>query len=839
MGRIRLAAFTAQIVCAAGMFFVAVAYALLTQRLPPISDFDRYFLNQQKPTIILDRSGTHELMKLSSPVIQAQRLGIGEAGVPGFSQNLINSVVASRQPNFWDDDAFKPFALLQKIVGAKPPTIAEELVNQVYQRQLGKGAQQRLLSAILAAQVTSAYGKRQILTWYLNNAYFGQLAFGADAASRTYLDKSATSLSLAESVLLSAILNAPALNPIDSEGAMRDSYLAEVAKLETVGYLTSENADELRRTNFTIFEPPQLEAEIRINPGLQRALARSFAELKQEEIERGGFQIQSTIHYDLQKRLECLAGLDNIKKEDGRNDFGDCSFAKTELTAGSDSGAVQEWLAANLLSAIVVDVKTGDLLASIDLNTGANDSRIAGKNFSPHQPGSTLTPFIALTAFSERMSPSTLVWDLPEGNYLLPEGYQNPDGTFAGPISLRKAITEDRLGPVTEILHKVGLNTAQDTLTQLGISISDQRPLEELIFRGGAVSADSLAMAYLPFAGEGKIVGGGNAVLPDFIAARSLITPFGETIQLAEEKTISLLDSNLAYLVMHILAEGDQSYRYLNRPAGVKIGRISSEGAAWVVGFTPEVLAAVYVGGNESKHAARSDAEGAALALWSALINTASSGLPIRGWAPPENITRLIVCSPSGKLPTQNCADRVNEVFLAGNEPYQTDEMYVNIPINQESNRLATSYTPFSQIVDRVYLKLPTAAQIWAADNQVAQAPNDYDPIPSVMNTDAIRIYQPENFAYFDRISLQSSDVEVKAELKLDTEIIHVQVALGQGFYPSDWREISSAAGLENGQWTLAILDISGMDPGLYDIRVTAVTRDQRFFRSDHYISIN
>ena len=819
------------LICVAITFIIlcCAGYAVITQKLPPIENFDDHFASATEPTIIYDRTGTYPLLKLRYPTLEHVSLAIDEPDKPCFSSDLVKIIVATHQPNFWSSVG----ADWHRWSNPDPVTIAERLVQQTFPNQLGSGVEKAILTKILATQITKIYGPQAILTWYLNSAYFGQLAVGADAAARTYLDKSASDLNLSESILLSAILDTPSLNPVDAPGVMRESYLAQIEKLEENGTLTEEEIRSVRSTNFVIFEPPPLEAEIAYSPGLQQALSSAYETIGQEAIERGGYKIRSTIDYDLQTLLECLTGIHHPSSSDVTAQEKSCPYYPFETRTEDQTAEIAKILSQNPISAVVIDIKSGQMIASIDVGPDGSGKRTARKVFSQHEPGSTLTPFVVLSALNRGISLSSMVWDLAEQRYYLPSGYQNPDGRLQGPIRLRTAVDEDIMGPVAEMLREVGTAPVWNQATQFGITGVNARTPESILFSGGSVTVDMLANAYLPFANQGRLVGTIYDDIPRPKTILSITSPEMAEIPAQMRSGISLLDPGLAYLMVNLLAEDKQSYRYFNRPAGTKVGRVLNSNDFWMIGFTPEIMTVVWIGGTPNG----AGTDQAAILLWQTIMAAAVKNQPITGWSRPETVSQLMVCNPSGKLPTDSCPDTVSEVFLAGNEPTEYDDLYVRIPINRNNLKMATAYTKFADIEQKVYMNLPKEANDWAIDNHIETMPAEYDPIPE-MDASTVKIYQPINFSIFKKTESRTDPLEIKAEINIPEEILSVQVVLGKGFYPDRWYELNNSSEINNGRWTLAKSDWSALDPALYDLRVSVITKDLKYYRADQYFSV-
>lgn len=807
---------------------LSIGFAVLSQKLPSIENFAASFESPNNPTVIYDREGIHPLLSLQYPDIQAEHLSIDEPGGKNFSSDFIRIVIPSRDPDFWNHSGSAGW---KYFLNPDPVTIAEDLVEDVFDDQLGTGIQKPIFMRILAREITEIYGRKAILTWYLNSAYFGQLSFGADAAAKIYLNKSATSLTLPESVLLCAILKAPALNPIDSKGAVKDSYLSEVETLIRRNALTDEEIEILRSTNFIIFEPPEKKYEVQDNPIIQKSLSAAYEKFGQEKVERGGFSIFSTLDYKLQKVLECLtiANQDQDKQ---------CPLADSTSLNESQYQEIQKVLSGNPVSVTVMDVKTGQLLAAIDTDSSISSNRTFHNVFTPHEPGSSLTPWIALAALNMGYSASSMLWDLIDSGSPVPPGYQNPDRKIHGPVRLRTAMTQDLLDPVAELLSALRPEKVWNLAEKFGLNELPVGNADQVIFSGGAVTTESLAAALIPFANEGNLTQTQSNQTTKNISVLFVNDKNGKRIDLQPALSIPLLDKGLAYLIYHIFGEEEQAFAYLDRPAATKIGRIYGEKNTWMAGFTPQISTAVWVGEKQETDSAEIISL-SAIHLWQTIMETAHTGKPVIGWEIPENISHQIVCVPSGLLPGDACPETASEVFLSGNEPSQTDNLFVNVPINRDNQLLATSLTPPQNVIRKTFMNIPAFAKNWAEINKVELIPNEYDPVGQTDGEDAVlSILSPQPYAIFRKADAGTTKADIIIEHHIPEEILFYQISYGNGFFPERWIEGFVGNGLDAESQNIGSLDIQVLEPGLYDIRIAVITKSQRFYQAHTFITI-
>jgi membrane peptidoglycan carboxypeptidase len=523
-------------------------------------------------------------------------------------------------------------------------------------------------------------------------------------------------------------------------------------------------------------------------------LAQAETQIPRGRIERGGLNVITTLDFDLQNQAACatevyaarMAGLPEPKF--------DCPSARL---LPSLPPAVT--LADSSASALILDPKTGQVLALV----GETVQGVETPLVTAHQPGSSLDAFVYLTGFTRGLSPASLTWDIPNESNI-----QNFDGEFHGALRLRTALANDYQVPVETLKTQMGIENVTNIESSFGIDSNSD------------VTMLKLAGAYGVFGTQG--VHFGQNVGDDFVPVSVLKIETVDHASLLDwtlPQTKPVLTPALAYLMTNVLSDeslGRLSALEIGRPAGVKVGQTMDGRDAWVVGYTPSHVVVTWTGvhGESESVTPRFPA-----ALWNALIQTASANLPADGWTMPQGVSTVTVCDPSGMLPTRECPNLVNEVFLNGSEPVQADNLFREFDINRETGLLATVFTPPELIEKRIYMIVPESARDWAMSKGVDIPPTNYDAImpPSIKPT--ANITSPELFA------------EVSGAVKImgtasGENFSYYRVQVGKGLNPQTWTQLGSdvITPVENGQ--LAEWDTTGLS-GLYAVQLQVVRSDQ------------
>ena len=783
---------------AAFIILGAFAYADVTRDLPSVEILPR-LLNPPdglllEPTRIYDRTGTQVLFTFALEAETSRRyIPVNEKNPQHIPNELVESVVAVADPQFWSHSGYS----LQDINNPNShQTIAQKLVGELILFNEPPSLRRAIRERILAAQITAQFGRTQIVEWYLNSAHFGNYAFGVEAASQLYFGKAAEQLTLAESAILAAASESPALNPLDAPQVALQRGREVLYILNGLG-VASDEATEL-----ALAETPKIQSAPQTPPTpapafVNLVLSQLDSQLPRERMERGGLNIITTLDFDLQTQAACITEVYAARMA-GLTES-ECASAglipslPPAVTLGDSSA-----------SALILDPNNGQVLALVGETVQAEETPLV----TAHQPGSSLDAFVYLTGFTRGLSPASLTWDIPSEGVI-----QNFDGKFHGPVRLRIALANDYQVPVETLKNQMGIENVTNIASSFGIDLNEQ------------VSMLKLAGAYGVFGKQGIYFG--QNIGDDFSPAVLLRVEGADHSVLLDwslPEAKPVLTPALAYLMTHVLS--DETARWLSlgranpleigRPAGVKLGQTVDGLDAWVVGYTPAHVVVTWTGvhGESQTVTPRFPA-----VLWNALMQLASGNSPADGWSAPQGVSTITVCDPSGMLPTKECPSLVSEVFLDGSEPIQADNLYREFGINRETGLLATVFTPPELIENRVYMIVPETARDWALSAGLEIPPTSYDAIQSPPVNPTANITEPKLFAEVSEV------VKIVGTASGDN-FSYYRVQVGKGLNPTEWIQLGSNAiiPVENG--VLAEWDTKGLS-GLYAVQLLVVKSDQ------------
>lgn len=792
----------------------ALAYASVTRDLPPVEMLEAMLDPSSglllQPTRLYDRTGQHLLATLA-PNDEARHFPAYEE----FPETLVNATLALAQPDFWESSGFDTGGWQDP---ASHPTLAQQLVAGFLLADEAPSRVRALRERLLAAQVTSLYGREQVIAWVLNSTDYGSHAHGAEAASQLYFGKSVTELSLSEACLLAAVGKTPALNPLDAPQAAESNRVETLVTLLTLGWITPQEAQAAVNDVPVILPISEADEGVVSGQFLDLVLRQLDTALGAGRVERGGAVIRTSIDYALQLQTDCAVRtqLERLGGNTAPVPAGDGSTCTTasllpQVEAEADGAA-----GALTAGGLVLDPATGQVLA-------------AAGDLSSHPAGTSITPFLYLTGFARGLNPASLGWDIPGDEPTLGQIYQ-------GPVRLRIALANDYLPPARTVLGQMGTESVHITAASFGLDF----PLEGLLEDDFDLAPFDLASAYAILAAEG-LQAGQNIPLHDDPTGASLpdALPEGQGLEPAAVLQVmyadgspwldwsvperrSVVTSQLAYLLTHVLSDeaarwpslGNPNPLEIGRPAAVKAARTLDEAGAWTVGYTPQRVIVVYLSGAGPGSGAASDG------LWSAITKVAVQDLPETGWEIPTGIVSLKVCDPSGLLPTEACPSVVDEVFLDGRQPAQFDMLYQVFEINIETGLLATVFTPPDLVESRVYMVTPPEAREWAEAVGIDVPPATYDNYQTPRILPEAHITTPVMFA--DASGL----VEIRGTA-VGEDFASYRLEFGAGLNPEEWSLLGGDATVPVTEGLLGAWDTSGLD-GLYTLRLMVVRAENR-----------
>lgn len=798
-----------------------------------------------QPTRFYDRSGVYLIHTVENPAIQERQylpFGIDDekrGTKETLPTTLISATIAISDPTFWSNPGFSIRGISEDL----HDTIAQKLVMDMLLRDEPASILRDIRERVLAAQIVHNYGREKAMEWYLNNTDYGNLAYGVQAAAQVYFGKAASQLNLSEVAILAAVGESPELNPFDSPLTALERGKIVIEAMAGQGLITEEQATAAKNIGVTFQEP--ILSENTLAPAfISLAWEQLSRTIPVDQLKRGGFEITTSLDYNLQIQTSCTTRfhLERIIDEGESsitNAVESCPGAQLLPTLNLDRDSSGNPFFGNDLSAnvLVFDPTTGQVLALV----AESPTLHATEWIEPHPPGSLMTPFIYLTAFTRGFNPASLVWDIPLDEPGLP--VQITD-LYEGPLRLRNALANDHLIPAIRVLQQIGLENVLQTIRQLGmssLSIDLQNPAFnecpecQFVLASDEITLIDAAQAFGVLANQGFLVGQPSgrihteALEPlEAISVLNVIDSTNRDGSFATyAQTRPVITNQLAYLMTHILSDetarwstlGHPNPLEIGRPVGAKIGRTADGANVWTVGYTPQLVVGVWTGIPSQDENLQLPTR-VASTLWHAIIQSATQDVPAEDWQMPAGITTLDVCDPSGMLPTLQCPTVVSEVFLSGQEPTQPDTLYQSYQINKETHRLATVFTPPSLIEERIFLNVPPDASAWAESVGLETPPETYDVIYTPVMVPDAEIKYPSMFGTIHGlVTIQGS--------ASGEDFISYRLQAGEGLNPSGWTVVEEDRVRPVVNGILGTWDTKNLN-GLFALQLIVLRENQR-----------
>jgi membrane peptidoglycan carboxypeptidase len=705
---------------------------------------------------------------------------------------------------------------------------------------------------ILAAQITAHFGREKVMEWFLNSAKYGEYLYGADAAARAYFGKSATKLTLAEAAMLTAISETPSINPLTGSLILKARQDKIIQRMLVDGSIRADEALIAIREDVhfqTQAVTDQIAPEF-----TSLVLLQLGSVLPLERLARGGYDIITTLDYDLQMEAACASEVQIARTRESSEQAVTsinplCDAARLLPTLKTEPEKPPQDLN---VSVVIVEPHSGQILALV----GDDSNGMAPNSPSDHPAGTIVSPFLYLTGFTRGISPATLLWDIPQNNGM--DGSEAQLGNqpsdipvqYHGPVRLRTAFVNDYLAAADTVLQQVGVKNVWLTLKRFGIPLPVIDPAEFKVANdiySQSVNLVDIVQAYAVLANQGIMTGrpisngapesDGDSIQPTSIL-RVLDADGIVWLDWSTPHSRSIVSSQLAYLTTDVLRDeyarwpslGHPNALEIGRPVGAKVGISINGKSTWTVGFLPQLVIGVWVG--HSQEGSGRISEEIPAGLWHAIIQFASKQMPVQDFNLPEGVNRVQVCDPSGLLVSELCPSIVQEVFLTGNEPTQVDDLYQKFYINRETGLLATVFTPLEMVEEKVYIVLPPKAVSWAEEAGLPIPPDTYDVIYATLNASQdARIASPEIFDHVGgKITISGSAA--------GDGFSFFRLQVGKGLYPQQWIQIGEDIDYPVDDGVLGTWDTEDQE-GLYVIQLLVVRQDQRIDRAISQVTID
>jgi 1A family penicillin-binding protein len=622
--------FSSLILCLAALFITLLF--MRSQALP---------VSKMKPAT--------ELYDIHEEIIETMNGGktIQPVRLADISPRLIDATLAIEDRSFYNHYGFDVRGIaraayvnlqhMSKVQGAG--TITQQLARNLYLSH-ERTWTRKLKETYYAVQMELQMSKDEILEQYLNQIYYGHSTYGIQAAAKLFFGKDANNLTLAESAMLAGIPKGPRyFSPYYDANSAKERQKTVLQTMVASSMITQQEADTAAKEKLTILP---LEPKKPAIAGYFRDYVRSIATeqlgISEEQLEDGGLKIYTTLDLNAQQAAE--------------------ETVTAQLRQFADMQAA---------------------LVAIDPRNGYIKAMVGGRNYAENQynrvfadsrqPGSAFKPIVYVTALQQKQyTPVTRIKSEPT-SFSYDNGRQtyspgNFGNVYFNWIDLRQAIAKsDNIFAVHTLLD-VGPDQVIATARKMGIH-SPMKPLPSLALGTFPVSPYEMAAAFAIFANQGvRVEPIGVIRIED--SRGHLLYEVKQTMEAVLEPPYTYVMTQLMEGVFEQGGTGSRVSNVLKRPVAGKTGTTNTD--AWLVGYTPELSTAVWVGYDKDRNISAVESHLAA-PIFAEFTERALESVPPKLFPVPDGVMTLQIDPATGKLANESCPNSRLEVFVQGTEP--------------------------------------------------------------------------------------------------------------------------------------------------------------------------
>ncbi len=574
--------------------------------------------------------------------------------------HLVQAIISIEDHRFFDHKGMDARAIFRALwvdlkarrVVQGGSTITQQLVKN-YFLQPERSLKRKVLEASMALILEAMYSKEDILEMYMNEIYLGQRGsvaiHGFGEAALHYFGKNVEDLDLPEAALLAGMIRGPSFySPLTHPEASlqrRNVVLRRMLELEKI-----KEAD-FQKAIAAPLKLAQTLLPVKVAPYFVDYVRQQLQELYEPSVlESEGLSIYTTLHPQVSRAAE-KAVRDGLEELEG----------KTPGASGdaSDGGPLQAAL-------VVIQPRTGSVLALV----GGRDYAQSNFNRALHarrQPGSAIKPFVYLSALDQFTAVSRL--DDGPARYRVGDRWWTPrnyDQRYRGTVTFRGALRDSLNAATVDLAMQVGLEKVIQTLRECGIQ-SALQPYPSLALGAFEVTPLELVRAFSVLGNDGQ--------RPFLLSLREVVTEEGDVQERRHVDFTSVTTPAKVFLITDILKDAVETGtgRVLKSwgidfPCAGKTGTTSDYKDSWFVGYTDDLLAAVWVGYDDNRPTKLSGARGAGR-IWARFMTEARPWFHAGAFKIPPGVVERFVCPDSGELAAAACPQRVREYFVAENVP--------------------------------------------------------------------------------------------------------------------------------------------------------------------------
>lgn len=501
------------------------------------------------------------------------RLPVKLSQVP---KDLQNAFIATEDNRFYSHHGVDPIGIMRAIwvniahdgVAEGGSTITQQLARNAFLTQ-DRTLKRKIMEAMLAIRIEQYYTKQEILEMYLNQIYFGQGAYGVQAAAHVYFGKNVQDLDLAQSAMLAGLPQSPNYySPLTNYKAGKARQAVVLGQMVKYDYIDQATADKAKDEDLGLREKSEAaHSDNNASYFIDYVISEIAEKYGDDAVYKDGLKIYTTI--DMKAQDAAVQAMHNLP-----------NFYTDDKGLTQPQGAL-----------IAINPHNGYIVAMVG---GRGDDSFNRAVLAERQPGSAFKPFVYLAAIQDGMTPGTVMDDKKiEFNGWSPKNYE---GTYSGQMTLRYALQHSVNTIAVQLADAVGMRKVLNLASSLGITTLDDSKDNNLAAALGGltngVKPIDMAVAY------GTLANGGVKVKP--VAITKIVDRNGQVVEENSTEEQRVVDPKYAYVITNMLESvmsgGTGGGASIGRPAAGKTGTTDESKDAWFVGYTPDLVAAVWMG---------------------------------------------------------------------------------------------------------------------------------------------------------------------------------------------------------------------------------------------------
>jgi penicillin-binding protein 1A len=496
----------------------------------------------------------------------------------------------------------------------------------------------KIQEALLAMEIERYYTKDEILERYLNLIYLGSGAYGVDAAAHTYFGRSVDKLTIGQAAMLAGLVAAPSdYSPYVNLQLAKERQAHVLQRMADSGYITRDEADAAERAPLELVGERPAGLQGYRDPWFTTyAVAQLEHQFGRQAAYEGGLQVYTTVD----PRMEKLG---------------------QEAVDWGMNEAKLEGIGASQAALVAIRPSTGEIMAMIGGTHFSLDNQFNRAWQAHRQPGSSFKVYVYTAAIDNGMPPTTVIDDSPV-SYPMGDGTiwspQDDDHSYMGPISLRVALAQSRNIVAVKLLEMLGVDRVIQYAHRMGVQ-SNLEPNLSLALGTSVISPLDQATGYATLANQGvHIPASPFRLVKDSLGNAVLDNQYPDETEVVSAGTAYVMTTMMEDVINHGTGYPNA---IIGRPAAGKTGTTSDFRDAWFVGFTPDLVTAVWIG-NDNYHPMNESYGGNIPArIWSRFMKGALEGVAKHDFVfPGDEVKKMASCGGGyGRY----------EYYLAGTEP--------------------------------------------------------------------------------------------------------------------------------------------------------------------------